>query len=51
VVVVVVDGVADLVVVRARGVTLVTTKDRAAHLKELLEKLPAAVRDLPESGG
>jgi mannose-1-phosphate guanylyltransferase len=49
--VVVVDGVADLVVVRARGVTLVTTKDRAAHLKEILEKLPAAVRDLPESGG
>lgn len=47
---VVVDGVENLVVVRAGGVTLVTTKDRAAYLKELLEKLPSSVRDLPERG-
>ncbi len=45
---VVVEGVEDLVVVRAGGVTLVTTKERAAHLKELLEKLPTWLRDLPE---
>ena len=37
----VVDGVADLVVVRARGVTLVTTRARAPYLKELLARLPA----------
>jgi len=36
----VLDGVSDLVVVRARGVTLVTTRDRAPHLKELLARLP-----------
>ena len=39
----VVDGVADLVVVRARGVTLVTTRERAPHLKDLLARLPADV--------
>ena len=39
----VVDGVADLVVVRTRGVTLVTTRARAPHLKELLARLPADV--------
>lgn len=42
---VVVDGVQDLVVVRAHGVTLVTTRERSAHLKSLLESLPPAVRD------
>lgn len=43
---VVVDGVKDLVVVRAHGVTLVTTTDRAQHLKSLLETLPASLREL-----
>jgi mannose-1-phosphate guanylyltransferase len=47
--VVVVDGVEDLVVVRAGAVTLVTRKDRTAHLKELLEKLPPLLRDLAKS--
>ena len=37
---VVVDGVEDLVVVQANGVTLVTTPERSAHLKELLTSLP-----------
>lgn len=36
----VLDGVTGLVVVRARGITLVTSAERAAHLKELLTKLP-----------
>lgn len=44
---VVANGVQDLVVVRAHGVTLVTTRERSAHLKSLLESLPPAVRDLP----
>ncbi|MEX0690355.1 MAG: sugar phosphate nucleotidyltransferase [Gemmatimonadales bacterium] len=44
--VVVVDGVKGLVVVRANGVTLVTTRERAADLKELLADLPDDVRDL-----
>jgi hypothetical protein len=35
-----VDGVTDLVVVRARGLVLVTTRARAPHLKELLARLP-----------
>ncbi len=39
----IVDGVADLVVVRARGLVLVTTRERAPHLKELLARLPAEV--------
>ena len=39
----VLDGVADLVVVRARGIVLVTTRERAPHLKELLARLPAEV--------
>ncbi len=39
----VVDGVADLVVVRARGLVLVTTRERAPHLKELLARLPRDV--------
>ncbi|HXY68484.1 MAG TPA: sugar phosphate nucleotidyltransferase [Gemmatimonadales bacterium] len=44
----VLDGVSDLVVVRARGVTLVTTRERAPHLKELLARLPS---DVAERGG
>jgi len=44
---VVVDGVSDLVVVRANGVTLVTTRERAQHLKSLLEALPDDLRELP----
>jgi mannose-1-phosphate guanylyltransferase len=36
---VVLDGVQDLVVVQANGVTLVTTPERSAHLKELLASL------------
>lgn len=43
---VVVYGVEEVVVVRANGITLVTTKDRAAHLKELLETLPRRLREL-----
>jgi mannose-1-phosphate guanylyltransferase len=44
---VVVDGVRDLVVVRANGRVLVTTRGRAERLKALLESLPPSVRDLP----
>jgi mannose-1-phosphate guanylyltransferase len=43
---VVVDGVRDLVVVRAHGRVLVTTRARAAHLKDLLERVPDWVREL-----
>jgi mannose-1-phosphate guanylyltransferase len=43
---VVVFGVQDLVVVRANGVVLVTTRDRASMLKSMLEMLPARLRDL-----
>ena len=39
----VLDGVADLVVVRARGIVLVTTRERAPRLKELLARLPPEV--------
>jgi mannose-1-phosphate guanylyltransferase len=39
----VVEGVQGLVVVRSAGVTLVTTRDRAPRLKELLARLPARV--------
>ncbi|MBI2535819.1 MAG: mannose-1-phosphate guanylyltransferase [Gemmatimonadetes bacterium] len=42
---VVVDGVQGLVVVRAHGITLVTTVERAQFLKTLLESLPAHVRE------
>jgi mannose-1-phosphate guanylyltransferase len=45
---VVVDGVRDLVVVRANDRVLVTTRERAERLKALLEALPPPVRDLPE---
>ncbi len=43
---VVADGVRDLVVVRAHGVTLVTTRERAARLKDLLASLSPELRDL-----
>jgi mannose-1-phosphate guanylyltransferase len=43
---VVIDGLHDAVVVSAHGVTLVTTVERAEHLKALLEALPAPVRRL-----
>ena len=39
-------GVHDLVVVRANGVVLVTTKEHAARLKDLLGTLPGELRDL-----
>lgn len=45
---IVLDGVADLVVVNANNVTLVTTKERAAGLKELLGDLPIDIRRLTE---
>jgi hypothetical protein len=38
-------GVEDLVVVAQRDLTLVTSTDRAAELKELLAHLPPSVRD------
>lgn len=41
---IVLDGVEGLVVVRAHGVTLVTTVARAEHLKELLAAMPAQLR-------
>jgi mannose-1-phosphate guanylyltransferase len=40
-------GVSDLVVVTRDGLTLVTTIDRAADLKTLIESLPPAFRDAP----
>lgn len=43
----VVFGVDDLVAVRTRGVTLVTTRERAADLKSLLDELPAEVKETP----
>jgi mannose-1-phosphate guanylyltransferase len=39
-------GVRDLVVVTRPGLTLVTTRERAADLKTLLERLPPSVRDV-----
>ena len=38
-------GVNDLVVVSRKGVTMVTTTERANDLKALLDELPAGVRD------
>jgi mannose-1-phosphate guanylyltransferase len=38
-------GVSDLVVVAQDGLTLVTTKERAAELKRLLDALPSTVRE------
>jgi len=43
---VVLDGVHDLVIVRANGITLVTSRERSAQLKSLLETLPQRLRDL-----
>ncbi len=40
-------GVTDLVVVMKAGVTLVTTTDRSADLKALLDSLPDPLRDSP----
>ena len=40
-------GVSDLVVVAREGLTLVTTVDRAADLKTLLDALPERVREVP----
>jgi mannose-1-phosphate guanylyltransferase len=39
-------GVSDLVVVSRNGLTLVTTVDRSADLKTLVDSLPAPLRDL-----
>jgi mannose-1-phosphate guanylyltransferase len=38
-------GVDDLVVVTRDGLTLVTTKERASELKQLLDALPQSVRE------
>jgi mannose-1-phosphate guanylyltransferase len=38
-------GVSDLVVITQEGLTVVTTIDRAADLKSLVEQLPREVRD------
>ena len=43
---VVLDGVRGLVVIRANGVTLVTTRERAAQLKDMLAELPDDIRRL-----
>jgi mannose-1-phosphate guanylyltransferase len=40
-------GVSDLVVVTLDGLTLVTTLDRSADLKALIESLPSTLRELP----
>lgn len=40
-------GVSDLVVVRTGAVTMVTTRERAADLKALLDVLPPALREQP----
>jgi mannose-1-phosphate guanylyltransferase len=40
-------GVSNLVVVTRAGLTLVTTTERAAELKTLVDALPAAIRDRP----
>lgn len=39
-------GVSDLVVVTRGGLTLVTTTDRSADLKNLIDSLPARLRDI-----
>ena len=39
-------GVKDLVVVRANGVVLVTTREHAARLKDLLGALPRELREM-----
>jgi len=44
---IVVSGVKDLVIVHANGRILVMPRQQAADLKAILDRLPAAVRDLP----
>ncbi|HKT58762.1 MAG TPA: sugar phosphate nucleotidyltransferase [Gemmatimonadales bacterium] len=44
---IVLSGVKDLVVVQANGRILVMPTDRAAEMKQLLDALPAEVRDIP----
>jgi mannose-1-phosphate guanylyltransferase len=44
-------GVQDLVVVRANGRVLVMPTERAAEMKQLLDALPPAIRDVGGSGG
>lgn len=44
---IVVSDVSDLIVVSANGRILVAHRSRAADLKQLLDSLPAAIRDLP----
>ncbi len=44
---IVLGDVADLIVVHANGRILVTRRSRAADLKQLLEAMPPALRDLP----
>jgi mannose-1-phosphate guanylyltransferase len=39
-------GVTDLVVVTRGGMTLVTTAEKSADLKKLIDDLPADLRDL-----
>lgn len=46
---VVVHGVSDLVVVHANGTVLVTTRDGATHLKDLLAALPSDVVAFPSN--
>jgi mannose-1-phosphate guanylyltransferase len=46
---IVIDGLDGLVVVRTAAATLVTTRERAPHLKTTLEKLPLAIREGNES--
>ncbi len=42
---IVLNGVSDLVVVRANGITFVSHRSRSARLKELLDKLPEDLRE------
>ncbi len=44
---VVVDGVEDLVVIQTAEVTLITTRERATQLKDLLDAMPADIRNRP----
>ena len=45
---IVVDGLSDVIVVRANDVTLVMAAERATHLKTLLQSLPAEIRKRAE---
>lgn len=44
-------GVEGLVVVRARGVTMVTTRERAPALKEIVAALPPSLRERADQSG